>query len=57
MPLSKKKDRDRKRLFRLDRQLSPPAGANHVQPKLPIKEGLPTGVSYIDADGSMVYNC
>ena len=91
MPLSKKRDRDRKQAerakIRLDRQLSSPAGANGVVPKpifhrdavgvvlwnpnakpsremmagldghgadgYPIKDQLPPGVSYIDADGNI----
>ena len=60
MPLSKARDRDRKRAeraeSRLDRQLSPLVRANDVQPKPPVIADKPPGVDYIDADGYPVYN-
>ena len=51
MPLSKKRDRDRKQVerakIRLDKQLSSPAGANHVQPK-PSVEDILIARDYLD---------
>lgn len=68
MPLSKKRDRERKQLerakTRLDRQLCPSHQSNSVQPKPP--DGfeiiaMPPGIRYsftdtpdIDADGNII---
>ena len=59
MPLSKKRNKDRMRESRLHKQLSPPAGANPVQPKTPDGASPVTSTApatWVDADGNPVYN-
>ncbi len=56
MPLSKARNRDRMREYRLHKRLLSVTGANGVQPKPLIIIDKPIGVEYIDGDGYPVYD-
>ena len=55
MPLSKERNRERMKEFRLHKQLSPLSRVNPVQPKVPDMVDKPPDIDYVDADGYPVY--
>ena len=59
MPLSKARDRERKRLIRLHKAISPPQESKPVQPSSPFSGVIKRRVSLpirpeIDADGNVI---
>ena len=56
MPLSKVRNRERMREFRLHKATSTPQGIKRVQPKPSDISVEHTDIDYIDADGNPVYD-
>ena len=55
MPLSKARDKERKRKSRLERQVSPPGEMEVVQPKI-VKEEVVVSPVWVNGDGNEVWD-